>query len=66
MYAISIWLCTLTAWIDDNPHQRIEAFRTKSVCLEFCNKAVPFYMDEGFRDVQCDCELKAVNDRVID
>lgn len=66
MYAISIWLCTLTAWLGDHPHQRIEAFRTQSVCLEFCNKAVQFYEEEGFSDIQCDCERRAVNDRLID
>lgn len=66
MYAISIWLCTLTAWLDDNPHQRIEVFRSESVCLEFCDKAVQFYDEEGFRDIQCDCERRVVNDRLID
>lgn len=66
MYAISIWLCTLTAWLDDNPHQRIEPFQTQSVCLEFCDRAVQFYKEEGFRDIQCDCERRVVSDRLID
>jgi len=46
MYVISIWLCTMTAWLDDRPYQRVEAFQTQSVCLEFCDKAVGFHQDK--------------------
>ena len=66
MYAISIWLCTMTAWLDDRPYQRVEAFQTQSVCLEFCDKAAKFHQDKEIHDIQCNCELKVVYDHLID
>ena len=35
MYAISVWLCVMTAWQGDIPHQRIEVFRGESVGMDF-------------------------------
>lgn len=66
MYAISVWLCTVTAWVGDSPHQRVEVFRTQGVCLEFCDKAVEFHRGIGLQDIQCHCEHRVVSDHLMD
>lgn len=66
MYAISVWLCIMTAWQSDTPYQRIEVFRTEPVCLEFCSKAVTYHEEQRHRDVQCTCERRTVYDHLAD
>jgi len=66
MYAISVWLCVMTAWQGDIPHQRIEVFRSEPVCMDFCGKAMKYHEDQGHRDIQCTCEHRTVYDRLAD
>ena len=66
MYAISVWLCVVTAWPGNIPHQRIEIFRNEAVCRAFCEKATTFHQEQGQQDAQCTCERRTVYDRLAE